>query len=284
MKRFNIIGAGRVGKTLARLIALKNIGKINSVYNRTQAEALKSVAFIGDGRAVSALLDVQPADITFITTPDDYIESTCEELLSFNRLQLNSIIAHCSGTRSSDVLAAAKKAGCETASVHPIHSFAHPATSLSLFRGTYCGIEGSATHTMQLLFESLGAKTFPISKENKALYHAAGVFAANFLVTLYHSATECLHYSNVDHEVAHEITLSLMQNTLANLEMLKSSSAALTGPIKRGDTATVGLHVDALNNKDDRLKNLYAALGKKTIELANHDENTHNQLNMLLDL
>lgn len=263
----NIIGAGNLGRTIGHLIAKKTTFKIGSVYNRTQASAKKAIEFIGQGELCKALNELESADITFITTPDDCIAQVCEELSLQSRLKPGSIVVHCSGALDSDILIPAKNKGCYVASVHPMRSFAKPDLSVKEYEGTYCATEGDkeAISCIQELFNLIGSKTYIINKDKKTLYHVAGVFASNYVVTLAKIAELCLEEAGVDEDIAIGVISNLMQGTALNLENTLSPEKSLTGPIQRGDKQTIENHMKAFSNMES--KQIYAMLGKATVKL-----------------
>lgn len=264
----NIIGAGNLGKTLGFLFRQKEIFKIGGVLNTTYDSALSAVHFIGDGTACVSMVDLPPADFTFITTPDDCIQTLCEALSRQTLLKKKSMIVHCSGVLASDILSSAKKHDCYTASVHPMRSFANPALSITQYDGTYCAIEGDeiAIQNLNDLFNRMGSVSYAIDRNKKALYHASGVFASNYLVTLAQQALSCLESVGIEKEMAMGIITHLMKGTVSNLESTLSPDLSLTGPIKRGDSSTIKKHMDAFQNPAQ--KKLYIDLGKATVPIA----------------
>lgn len=263
----NIIGAGKLGKTIAYLLAKKNVIRIAAVCNKTEESAMRAIRFLGEGACSSAISDLPPADLTLITTPDDLIAESCIALCQGRQFKKDSLVVHCSGTFTSDILSPAKEAGCYVASVHPMRSFADPEASTGQYPGTYCALEGDAeaVSIVRMLFTAIESKCFEISREKKALYHAAGVFASNYLLTLAEQAQSCLLEAGVEQDVAIGLVTNLMQGTLFNLEKTRSPALSLTGPVKRGDAETVKQHLDVLGANQ---KNLYAALGLATIPLS----------------
>lgn len=275
MLTINIIGAGRLGKTLAKLIVKYQAGEILCVYNRTVKEAQKSITFIGQGRATASLDDINPANISFITTPDDHIQKTGALLL---KNQPDGLFVHCSGSKTANIFATKN-----AVSAHPLKSFADPMRAVASFSGTYCSIESpcqTAALTIEALFKKIGAKPFFIKKDQKPLYHSASVFGSNYLVTLYQSARTCLEHSDIPSNTAHEIAHALLQGTLDNIGTLKEAKTALTGPIQRGDLATIATHIAALNS-NQHLKILYQALGNATVDLTSHHASIKSTLEKL---
>ncbi|MDF1758188.1 MAG: DUF2520 domain-containing protein [Legionellaceae bacterium] len=265
--QMNIIGSGNVGRTLANLFVDNQLLNISGVYNRTEKHAREAIEFIGDGYFVANIVDLPHADITIITTTDDNITTSAKELSLNENIRPGDIIAHCSGVLSSGSLDSLKNKGCMVASVHPMRSFINPMISVKEYPGTYCAIEGDkmALDVLEPLFTSIGSKLYAVNHENKALYHAAGVFASNYLLTISKQALDCLEEAGVEKDVALPVIVNLMRSTLTNLENTKSPEGALTGPIKRGDSVTINKHLAAFTNEKQR--DLYAILAEATKEL-----------------
>jgi predicted short-subunit dehydrogenase-like oxidoreductase (DUF2520 family) len=151
-----------------------------------------------------------------------------------------------------------------------MRSFAKPEVSILQYEGTFCALEGdeNSLTVISALFESIGSITYTINKEKKTSYHAAGVFASNYLVTLSKQASLCLKEAGVEDEMAMKIVTSLMKGTVNNLERTLSPEQSLTGPIQRGDISTIKNHMSALSNNTEQSV-LYSLLGKATLNVAN---------------
>lgn len=279
--KINFIGCGKLGKTIAKLIKIKGLGEISGIVNSTKQSAIDSTIFIGAGIPCSTLDDLPPADITFITTRDDIIEEIALKLHNTGKIKAGSIILHCSGSLTSDVLSATKNSNASVSSIHPIKSFANPEQAVNTFDGTYCAVEGdqSAMTIAINLFEKLGGIIVPIKKEKKKIYHAGGVIANNYLVTLHHHATACYMNTGIEEATAKKIVRMLMNDALNNLQTLNHTKA-LTGPIQRGDIKTISNHIEALSaeNTLQYTKDLYKSIGEKTVELTTHDDDIKRAL------
>lgn len=278
----NIIGAGRTGKTLGSLLSKHKAANIQAICNRSSASGATAIAFIGEGAYCPTIQALPSADITFITTPDEQIAPICEQLSHNPHLRPGSLVLHCSGVLDSGVLLPLKEKGSYIASVHPLRSFACPTISQEEYAGTYCAIEGDseALPVIHALFQAIGSICYTIDPGKKALYHAAGVFASNYLVTLSEQALLCMQTAGVDRQTARNALHRLMQSTLNNLKKTDSAQQALTGPLQRADYATVQKHLEALENTPQ--KNLYAVLGKATLDLTEHDKTLKKNLETLL--
>jgi predicted short-subunit dehydrogenase-like oxidoreductase (DUF2520 family) len=278
----NIIGAGCLGKTIGYLLVKNQLVRIGAIHNTSRESTIKAIKFIGDGEYCPRITKLPAADITLITTPDDLVSSTCTMLCKSKYLKQGSIVLHCSGSLTTDALIAAKEKGCYLASIHPMRSFADPKLSICQYPGTYCAMEGDAEAmvTIRYLFDAIGSITYEIDKQKKSLYHAAGVFAANYLVTLAQQALLCLQEVGIEKKMAMNVIASLMSSTVANIEKTLSPQESLTGPIKRGDSSTIHKHLQSLANLEQ--KNLYSALGIATLSITAHNEEIKEQLTQAL--
>lgn len=264
----NLVGAGKVGRTLGRLFAASGALEVQDVMTRSLAGAQEAVAFIGAGRAVGSAAAMRPADIWMLAVGDDQIGAACAGLAGRADL-CGAIVFHCSGARASDALAAAAAGGAATASVHPIRSFADPAQVAADFRGTFCGVEGDPRALAALVsaFEAIGARTVAIDAAAKTVYHAASVFASNYLVTVLDAALRAYQAAGIAEPVARALAAPLAGESMANVFRL-GAGAALTGPIARGDLETVARQQAALDAWDGPSGDLYRALAAATTDLA----------------
>lgn len=261
----NIIGGGKVGKSLAALLHKHYAAHINGVINSSYQHALTAVQFIQAGAAYANINELPPADIYFITTPDDAIQATCDKLASSNKLTEKSIVIHCSGSLTSDILNSAKLKNCYTASIHPVRSFANPEECVNNFSGTICTLEGDSEIIPQLqhMFKKIGATLIPIHKTAKNIYHVGCVLANNYLVTLHYTAVQCYLAAGIDEQTANNLASTLMQQGLDNLQNLPHQQA-LTGPIQRGDVRVVEKHLDVLADYPV-IRDIYVALGRGAV-------------------
>lgn len=261
----NLIGAGKVGRVLARLLAGSGM-LVQDVLTRSEASAREAVAFIGAGRAVASMDQLRPADIWLLAVSDDQIASVCAQLAALYSLDGN-VVFHCSGAMASDALQAAP--GAYAASVHPVRSFADPAHVAQHFGGTFCGVEGDprALAVLTPAMLAIGARVVPIDAAAKTVYHAASVFASNYLVTVMDAALRAYQAAGIPADVARALAAPLATETLANV-LTMGPEAALTGPIARGDMAVVARQQAALAGWEAQTGQLYGALADATVRLA----------------
>lgn len=265
--KLNIIGAGKVGRVLGRLFEASGVFSVHDVLARSGASAAAGTAFIGAGQAVAEIGSMRPAAVWMLAVSDDQIGAACALLAP--RLQPGAVVFHCSGAKSSAELAQAARAGALTASVHPIRSFADPAGVAAAFAGTFCGIEGDAgaLAVIEPALAAIGARAVPIDPAAKTIYHAASVFASNYLVTVLDAALRAYQAAGISEDVARQLAAPLAMETLDNVLRL-GAGAALTGPIARGDMATVARQQAALDDWDGPSGALYRGLAGATALLA----------------
>lgn len=264
-----IVGGGAAGKGMGRL--LRKAGYVvTGTANRTLRSAKKAAEFIGAGRAVADPLVIAPeADILFLTVPDGMIETMAREIARRRGVRRGTIVVHCSGALSSEILSSLRSRGASVASVHPIRSFADPGEAVRKFKGTFCAYEGdrSALAPIKRLIADIGGIGFEVRREDKALYHAGAVFASNYLATVVDAALKLFALCGIEKTLATRSLLTLAGGTLSNIGRV-GLPAALSGPVERGDAATIALHLAALRRQAPQLYDAYARLGRLTVEIA----------------
>ena len=267
-KGLSIIGAGHLGMTLGRLWHEHQVFEIADVVTRSAHSATQAAQFIGAGRPLADLNDIADADVFLIATADDQLAPVCDELARAGRFHAGQVVFHCSGALTSAVLGTAAAAGATVASVHPIRSFAQPSDVIGTFAGTWCGTEGEpqAQAVINPAFESIGGRLVSIRPEHKTLYHAAAVFASNYLVTLVDAALLAYEGAGVPRAQALQMVRPLTENTLQNI-LRVGPDAALSGPIARGDMQTVARQDQALTALRPELGELYRMLARHTAEM-----------------
>lgn len=267
-KTLTIIGAGKVGTTLARLWVKSSAFRLQEIMNASAAGTQRAIEVIGAGQAAGNYAELKQADVYLIATPDDRILPSCAALANAGKLTPASIVFHCSGALPSGVLQPAKEQGAAVASIHPIRSFASPDSVMQHFAGTWCGTEGDqpALDVLVPAFAAIGAQMVPIHAEAKIHYHAAAVFACNYLVTLLDVAQQSYQRAGIAPEIALQLMQPLVQETVDNVHKL-GPKAALTGPIARGDLATARRQWQAVAAADAAHGELYKQFMHLTSDL-----------------
>jgi len=291
----NLVGAGRVGQTLARLWMQAGVFAVQDVLTRSSASAQAACDFIGAGTTARSLDTMRPADIWLIATTDAQIAASAAALAAQAPAMVplapaspsnpkvlsdpasratpapSSIAFHCSGALGADQLAPLAALGWQTASAHPILSFATPQAACTQFPGTPCALEGhpTARALLQDAFSAIGAQCFEVRSQDKLLYHAAAVFATNFLPVLQSVAEDAWRATGVPEALLPHLRASLLRNAVANVTRL-GPQGALTGPAARGDTAAIARQAAAVGAWDEKAGDAYSALSALAMRLAGH--------------
>lgn len=238
-ERLLILGAGRAGGSIAA--AARNAGlRVNVGGREDQAH---------------------DAGVVLLCVPDEAITGACERIAG--SLEPGTPVGHTSGATPLAALDAAAEAGCPVFSLHPLQTIPTARTDLA---GAPCAVAGSHDDALALanaLAERLGMRAFEVPEDGRAAYHAAASIASNFLVALEESASELLEAAGVANP--REVLAPLVLRTAAN--WADAGAAALTGPIARGDEATVALHKAALAERAPQLVPLYETLADRTRQL-----------------
>jgi predicted short-subunit dehydrogenase-like oxidoreductase (DUF2520 family) len=263
-----IVGAGRVGSTLA--LALQRRGyEIVGVASRSEQSARRLGERLGCPFTVRPAECTRNAAVVLITTPDREIGAVAAAIQSRGGFAAGQLVAHTSGATPAEVLAPARAAGADVASLHPLQSFADVETALERLPGCYFGVEGDPAGVWRArrLVEDLGGVPLEVNAKDKALYHAAACVASNYLVAVIHLATELLGRCGWTRADALKALAPLVDGTRENVRNL-GPVRALTGPVARGDRPTLEWHLAALARLDDGYEGVYRALGAYTAGLA----------------
>ena len=269
MRLLNIVGPGRVGRTLGALWRRAAVFEIQDVTATTAAHARSAVEYIGAGSPGAHMGQARAAAVWMLSTPDDEIAKCAQMLSEIGVLRELDIVFHCSGALSSADLEPAARCGACVASVHPLKSFAEPDTAASSFAGTWCAAEGdeAALAVLEPAFSRIGGRVIRIEAKAKPLYHAGSVIASNYLVALLEAALQCYEQAGIARNDALVLMTPLVRETLENV-LRRGTAGALTGPIARGDAALVARQLDTLERSAPELVALYRQLGAVAVRLA----------------
>jgi len=272
MRSLNIIGSGRVGRACGRMWAQAGVFGIQDVLTRSRESAAEAVSFIGAGHAAGRLEEMRGADVWMIATRDDAIVSSCVTLAASGKVTPDDIVFHVSGATPSSDLKAVKEKGALVASVHPIKTFADAGQAVETFAGTYCSAEGDAEalKVLRPAFERIGAKVFDIEPGMKPIYHAGGVFACNYLAALIEAALRAHEKAGIPRDASLAALEPLVRETVDAI-FERGPARALTGPISRGDAATVARQLVKVRQWNRELGDLYRSLGLLAVDLAEAD-------------
>jgi predicted short-subunit dehydrogenase-like oxidoreductase (DUF2520 family) len=265
MLKVGFIGAGKVGTALAVLLNRKGY-TVAGVYDISHAFTERLATLIVNCHVMSNSQEVaDAADLTFVTTPDDAIEKAASQV---KWIQGKSVV-HCSGANSTDILESARKSGADVGCFHPLQTFASVQQAIENMPGSSFAIEAEEPllANLQKMAGALDGSWIKLKAGDKAAYHAAAVFASNYLVTLVKMATDLWQTFSIPPDQATKALLPLMRGTLHNIETI-GLPQCLTGPIARGDAGTILKHLEEIRDKAPQLLFPYKELGLQTIPIA----------------
>lgn len=265
--KLNIIGAGKVAKTLGHLLHKNNCYKIQNILSRSLSSSEQAKNFIGSGEAITKYADLKIADAFLLAVNDDQLKKVVTKLAKTNLLNNTSIVFHCSGSLSCAILAPLQAQGAHIASLHPIKSFSQPKDTT--LQDTFCTLEGDDTACiiLQAKFEQLGATIVKITSEHKMHYHIATIFCSNYLVTLLELSLQFFEKAGINRQQSLLMLQPLILNSWQQC-FAYGPVNALTGPIARGEHKLIAKQLKLLTKENQDYANLYQSLGKMTLELA----------------
>jgi predicted short-subunit dehydrogenase-like oxidoreductase (DUF2520 family) len=256
-----IVGAGNVARVL--VVCLHRAGyRVTEIASRDPRRAAKIARTVGV-RPVAYDAAQLDADLIWLCVTDGAIADVAKQFAKRRSWQGKTVF-HSSGASPSSLLGPLQRKGAAIASVHPMNTFV-PTTKLDL-RGVPFAIEGeaAAVRTGERIANDLsrGGYVFRIRPEHKVLYHAMGSFASPLLVSLMEIAERVGSAGGLKQpeRVLQRILLSTIHNLVAH-----GPAAAFSGPINRGDIATVRKHLTALAKVPDA-KAVYRALAKNAVQ------------------
>ncbi len=215
-----IIGPGRAGGAFA--LALGAVGwEVDPPIRR------------GDDVSTAAM----GVDLLVIATPD----AAVAEVAAAVTPAPGTVVAHLAGSLGLDVLEPHAHRAC----IHPLVSIPRPDIGAARLReGAWFGVASNTPGAGRLVADivhSFNGRAVEVADEHRATYHAAACIASNHLVALLAQAERVAATAGVPLEAF----LDLVRGTVDNVESM-GTRAALTGPVARGDEATVARHLAAL--------------------------------------
>ena len=238
-----MIGAGRAGTALG--VALARAGHhVVAVSAVSEASLRRAHANFPDAVVTDPGQVVGHADLALLTVPDDALPDLIAGLAATGAPLEGRMLAHASGRYGVTVLEEAVRQGALPLALHPVMTFTGRPDDVDRLRGTCFGVTAPDVlrPAAEVLVIEMGGEPVFIPEEHRDLYHAALASAANHLITLVAQATDLLRTAGVANPA--RMLGPLLSASLDNA--LRFGDAGLTGPVARGDAATVAAHVAAI--------------------------------------
>lgn len=260
-----VVGAGRVGAVLAAAFRAAGhpIAAVagESAASRTRIETLLPGVPVAKPTAVA-----RSCDILLLTVPDDSLDNVVRMLVASGAIRGGQLVVHTSGRHGIEVLRPVIAVGGRAVAMHPAMTFTGTDVDLPRLAGCVfgitCGPEERAL--VQQLVDDLSARSMWLAEADRGLYHVALAHGANHLVTLISQAMALLRESGASDPSA--VLRPLLSASLDNV--LSYGDVALTGPIVRGDLATVASHLATLATGSRDVMSSYVVLARASAHAA----------------
>jgi predicted short-subunit dehydrogenase-like oxidoreductase (DUF2520 family) len=264
-----VVGAGRVGTALA--LGLQRAGlPVVGLWTRDAVGATRVAALTGLPVHHGPFpVELASAEIVLLSVPDPVVRVVAGALLDGGLLRSAPVVLHCGGGHPAGEALGVLASAVSIGTLHPLLAIADPVRGAAWLARSIFVLEGDerACAVGRSLVEALGARHLTLPAGALRLYHAAAVMASNHGAALIAAATELLTAAGVDPSLALPALLPLVASTLENLEAL-GPAEALTGPVRRGDPATVEAHLEAIAHAAPQHLALYAAGTRAAAALA----------------
>ncbi|MEX2255721.1 MAG: Rossmann-like and DUF2520 domain-containing protein [Acidimicrobiia bacterium] len=259
-----LVGPGRAGTAIAA--SLVAIGwTITRVAGRAPDGASVSQTAQRFGAEPVAVADVgRGARLVVIATPDGVVSDTASEVAA--GLDPQALVVHLSGSLGLDALApiAAARDDVDLGALHPLQTLTSGDAGAARLTGSWCAVAGPPAVTA--VAEELGLRPFAVEDDRRATYHAAASIASNHLVALVGQVERVAADAGVPLEAFEPLVRATIDNVFA-----LGPARALTGPVARGDLATVLRHLEVVAADEQRA---YRALADAAARLAGRDDAT----------
>ncbi len=268
-KSICIIGVGKVGSAMAIELsdAGYNVKYLIGRYGRDFNEIAKYAKILVISEKLNDQI-IKESDVIIVCVQDSVVSEVVDNLKQYDLK--GKLLAHTSGSLSSEVFNALKASKKNIASFHPIQTFSKVSVrNNKLLSDIYFGIEGgdNAIKFFKTVSVKLSAKSFTIKAKDKPLYHIASVIASNFLVANLHMVTEILQKLGVQDKSSYEVYKGIIEQTLKNVN-IHGEIDSITGPVDRNDKETLSSHKYYLKKQMPELSDYYKEASKMVSKVA----------------
>lgn len=265
-----VIGPGRAGLGLA--LALRRAGyRLAGVVGRRRLPAA-AARLAGRGGRADLAAAVERARIVLICVPDAAIGRVVAALDAHagRRLLDGRVVLHVSGALTDAPLAPLRRQGAAVGCFHPLFSFPPAGEAGGDLRGVAFAVDGDpgAVRAARAMTRALGGRLLRVPPERRTAYHLAASLLANHLVALLEAGLDlAARRLAITPAAARDAFLPLVLSAVENVRRA-GPGRALTGPIARGDVATVRAHLEALAGEPGELGAIYRLLGRHALSMA----------------
>jgi predicted short-subunit dehydrogenase-like oxidoreductase (DUF2520 family) len=264
-----IVGAGPVATALAGALRLGGV-PVLGLWARRPAPARAAGSTAGVAAFSSAPPDLLlESEVVILAVRDQVITEVAQMLLGTGLINKRHVLLHCAGVAPARELlgpVASQVAGIGT--LHPLSAIADGKASMRALKGTVFGVEGDdvGRATAAKLVGAVNGVVLALDSTQMATYHAAAALASNYIVAAIDAAAAVLAGAGVAPERAAQALVPLAEGALRNIAT-HGTTGGLTGPVRRGDLATVIRHLEAVRDRPD-LAEIYRVLARRAVEIA----------------
>ena len=260
----SLIGAGRVACSLGRWFHCRADVDILDVLSRGPDAAHEAVERLGTGRAVASLDQIRPVDFLMIAVPDSSIPDVVGQLAVRGADLSSTCVFHTSGMFGVEVLQPLSSRAGTLAAVHPLRAFSDADTPPDALDDMLCIASGNdqALQRLQPLFHH--ARLRSAGGIDRHLYHAGAVILSNHLRALAAAGESVLASAGLDASLAREVRDTLLEDGVDGMQG-GHALEGITGPLQRGDRATLEAQIKALASYPG-IQNAYRALSLVLLE------------------
>ncbi len=258
-RTFSIIGPGRAGMAIAKALAnngwvISRVAGRSIEHSQPLAEKLGAVACSAADVGIGV-------DLIIIATPDSAISETAQ-IISVQAAS-GALLIHLAGATGVEALEGVRSTRPDLVlgSLHPLQTLSDD-DAFEKLQGAFCAVEGPPE--IEELAREIGLNPFSVLPENRSAYHATAVVASNHLVALMGQVERMANNAGVPFEA-----FAPLARTAIEAALTSGPASALTGPVSRGDAATIEAHLRVIDPSEVAV---YKALARDALRLSGRDD------------
>lgn len=263
-----VFGPGALGGAMIDLITKHPQFTLHSVWGRSAADSYYYSESEGKKRTAEKSFPDQYGDLgkfIILAIPDDQLSAVAGRLSEIDVNWKEFHVIHLSGSHDVAILTPLIDTGASVASIHPLQTFTRN-DSASRFDGIWFTFQGDPSLFPRLnsLITPFGARSIPMSADQKSAMHLAAVFASNYVVSLMEVVQQITEKNEIDNGL--ELLRPIVHQTLENI-FERGTVQSLSGPVARGDCSTIEKHLNQLEDNPEHTE-LYRSLGVIASQIA----------------
>jgi predicted short-subunit dehydrogenase-like oxidoreductase (DUF2520 family) len=260
--RIVLVGPGRAGQSVA--LAAHGAGHAVAAIAARDPEQASGIARRLDAGVLAIGEPIPAVDLIIVAVRDDAIEEVAGQIAPVARNAAASAV-HLSGAAPISALSPFASQGLSIGSFHPLQTMPTADRGARSLAGSWMAVTAGEPlrSELRLFAASLGGIPFDVRDEDRTTYHAAAAAAANFPMAALAIAQRLLESTGVPFEAMRPLVNQIVANAFE-----LGPGASLTGPIARGDLATIGAQIDAVRTATPDLAAAFDAMVSATADVA----------------